>query len=246
MNKKMIVFCSALAFMIGVLSLYGIKDVGAQEADAKNRAVRIPVSADDKDQAFEVPTAAPGEIMTVYIDLPADDEEADKVIESPIDITDLPATPARGSKFHLRGGLSTGGVGGTDHSKPSFSGGLIGEISTNSLSLQGTFRAGNCLSGRGLGLNSGLALLGRVQKKVRAGLGADLLYCSDVFNTPKEKASERIVGGSFLLDVEIANHFVVGGSIGIGVATVPVLGGLSHTPVLYGGISIAYLWGGNK
>lgn len=257
METKMALKIGVVSFLLAAAVLWGIGEtfVSAQEADPNNKTVHVTKAPDGQEQKDEFDAPGPGETLTVIIEAPKDknteevvveNQEADKVIESPIDISDLRTTTSvRRNKFHVRGGLSTGGVTGTDHSKPSFSGGLIGEVYVNSVSLQGTFRAGNCLSGNGgLALNSGLALLGRVQKKVRAGVSADLLYCSDVFNnTLKEKPSERIVGGSLLLDVELANHLVVGASVGIGGATIPVLGGLSHTPVLYGGINVAYFWG---
>lgn len=153
-------------------------------------------------------------------------------------------TPAPGN-LRLRGGFSAA-AGFPARSYPSLTDGLIGEIghADSQWRLQATFRAGSCKEGWGdLALDSGLAVMRSVNKHFRAGLGADLMYCANVSSHPQEKSGERILGGSFLLNVEITNHLVVGGSIGMGAATIPTPGDRDTQLVLYGGVNMSHLWG---
>ncbi len=151
--------------------------------------------------------------------------------------------PTKGN-LRLRGGLSTG-VMLPGRSELSLTGGLIGEIGhADSLwRLQGTFRAGNCNTGeKGLALNSGLAVMNSVTKNFRMGFGADLLYCSNIYDAPKEQASERIVGGSLRLEF-VDGSFSAAASMGVGAATTPIPGSRETRAVLFGGLSFSYLWG---
>ena len=207
-----------------------------------DRTVHIPLVKPGENSKIVLPVPGPGENITVIVDVPVLKPRKAavqrKVIYLPTRIVEV----QQGSGLHLRGGLTTE-VGAPGRQRASFTGGLIGEIgyADSPWSLQGTFRAGNCKDGN-VAINSGLAAMRSVHKYLRVGLGADLLYCSDVSSHPKEKADERIVGGSLRLEIELS-HIVMGGSIGVGAATVPVPGDRETQPALYGGLNVSYLWG---
>lgn len=238
---KRIILC---AMVFGLIS-------GVQTAKA-DRAVRIPVEADDKDQAFEVPTALPGETLTVYVDLPADDEEMpDKIITTtPTTITNLGDTIVNeGGNVDMRFGLNLGGMF-PGHPSAVASGGLNFEIGhTDSMwRLQAALGAGNCQgsshNGDGVAINSGIGLMYSVAKHLRVGPGVDLLYCSDVSSHPMEKANERLVGTSFRAELT-KGYFSFNLSVGLGVDTVPVPGDRTYSLVPYAMTNIV-LWTSDK
>ena len=168
----------------------------------------------------------------------------DVIVEVPYTVQRIhEVSPAEGN-LRLRGGLSAG-IGHADGMRMSYTGGLIGEIgfAGSPWRLQGTFRAGNCNTGeKGMALNSGLAVMHATSKHLRMGLGADLLYCSNIYDAPKEKASERVVGGSLRLEL-VDGRFSVAATAGGGAATAPIPGGRETKPALYGGLTLSYLWG---
>jgi len=162
-------------------------------------------------------------------------------------VHELPPTTVirKESNLLLRGGLVTG-IGKHAHADPALTGGLVGEIgyADSRWRLEASFRAGSCRKGWGdVALDSELAVMGSITKNFRAGIGADLLYCSDVSDHPKEKASERIAGGSLRLAVE-QGHFSLTGSVGIGAATTPIPGDRETKAVLFGGLALSVFWGG--
>ena len=207
----------------------------AQEAPTKQETVHVKPSKEGG--TYNFPAPAPGENLTVIVD-----QQPSPALTP---VTKNYVTNVTQQGFSLRGGL-TAGVALPGRAKSSFTGGLIGEIGhADSLwRLQGTFRAGNCKNGdsKGVALNSGLAAMGTITENFRAGIGTDLLYCSDVSDHPKEKASKRIVGGSLRLEF-VDGRFSVAGSIGMGAATIPTPGDRETKAVLFGGVNVSYLWG---
>ena len=209
---------------------------------ANTALAETPDGTKYKDVTIQVPE-------DVTIKVPGAGE--DQVVEVPYVIQRIhevaPSTTyvRKGSNLHLRGGLSTG-FGFSGRTDPSYTGGLTGQIgyADSTWRLEATFRAGSCKKGWGdVALDSGLALMGNISKNFRAGIGADLLYCSDVSDDlPKEKADERVVGGSFRLALE-QGHISVAGSIGVGAATIPIPGDRETKAVLFGGLSVSVLWG---
>jgi hypothetical protein len=148
-------------------------------------------------------------------------------------------TPNPGNLF-LRGGLSIG-LGFPARTDPSLTGGLIGQIgyTDSAWVLEASFRGGKCKGG--VALDGGLAAMRHVVKHLRAGVGVDALYCSNVSDYRVEKASERVVGGSFHLQLEFG-HLSVTGSVGGGAATFPVPGDRQTKFVSYQGLTIGYLF----
>lgn len=196
--------------------------------------VKSAMADDDEYDEYTLQAPDPGENLTVVVDV--EEAEPDKKISyTPTNIY----YPAKESRYHVRGGVGTG-IMFPGRGTPSFTGGLSGELYTSSVAVEGTFQVGNCQSG--IALNSGLAVLGIVNKHLRAGVGADLLYCSNVSSDPKEKAKERVVGGSFRVEL-VYGHVVVGGLVGMGAITYQVPESRETDPSLYGGVNIAYRWG---
>lgn len=191
------------------------------------------------------PAPGPGEHLTVIVDRP---RVAKKDASAQIQVIQAPTTNVvmmAQDSVSLRGGLITG-ITFPGHTKSSFTGGLIGEIGPSDAvwRIQGAFRAGNCKGNgeKGVALDSELSAMGTITKNFRAGIGADLLYCSNIYDAPKEKASERIVGGSLRLEL-VQDRFSVTGSIGVGAATTPIPGDRETRAVLFGGLSASYMWG---
>jgi hypothetical protein len=143
-----------------------------------------------------------------------------------------------GNSFQLRGGLTVG-AGFPARKDPSLTVGLTGQVgkTDSPWALQADFRAGNCKGG--LALNSGLGVTRLVRRHFRAGLGADLLYCSDVNSHPKEMATERIVGGSLRLQVE-EGHLSLSVLAGVGRADHQIPDGRAKEVVLYQELAVAY------
>ncbi len=183
------------------------------------------------DQVFKVPGEGPDITINVPVSAPA---PTTTIIQ-------------KGSNLLLRGGVSAS-AGFPGRSYPSLTDGLIGEIglSDSSWRLQATLRAGSCKKGwwGDLALDSGLAVMRNLNKHVRAGIGADLMYCAAMQTHPQEDAGERVVGGSLLINIDVTRHLVVGASVGLGAATIPTPGNRDTQPTFYGGLNISHLWGG--
>lgn len=223
-------------FAVGVVLILLARTATADDT------VHIPVSTDPADQQYVLPAPGPGENLTVVVEVPVDDTH--KVVETPTYVTNLGDTTVvhKGTSVRLRGGLTTGMMIMGGLINPSVTAGLIGEIGhkKSAWSLQGAFRAGMCEDG--VALDSSLAAMGRMSKNLRAGLGADLLYCSDVSSHPKEMAKTRLVGGSFRLEVNVG-PFAFTGSIGAGAFTMPIPEDRITQATVYGGATLSYMWG---
>jgi len=204
----------------------------AQEA-TKTKTVHIKPPKEGG--TYNIPVS-PGEDLMVIVDRPAK-----KVAPAVTNVIEQYTTVVhKGNNLHLRGGVSLG-FGFPARPEPSFTAGLVGEVgyAESEWVLEATFRAGNCK--KGMALDSGLAAMRSVAKNFRVGVGADLLYCSDVSDHPKEVADERIVGGSVQLQLQ-QDHFLFGASVGLGAATFPIPGGRKTDPVVYGGLSMSLLF----
>jgi hypothetical protein len=166
----------------------------------------------------------------------------DVVINVPYFVRHKLPPPGAGN-LALRGGLSVG-TGFPARTDPSYTGGLVGQIGyvDSMWRLEATFRAGSCKKGWGdVALDSGLALMGSISKNFRAGIGADLLFCSDISDHPKEMATERIIGGSLRLQVE-EGHLSLSVLAGVGRADHQIPGGREKEVVLYQTLAVSYLF----
>ncbi|MEK7131837.1 MAG: hypothetical protein AAB797_03885 [Patescibacteria group bacterium] len=227
-------------FVIVLLMVLVNHNAFAQTPPENNQHVVHFSAEKDKDTEMVLSAPGPGENLTVIVDVPVRTRKAAAPARTYITkqyVTNVQS----GSNLHLRGGVSIG-LGFPARHDSSFTGGLIGQIgyADSPWVLETTFRAGNCK--KGVALNTGLAAMRNVAKNFRMGVGADLLYCSDVSDHPAEKADERVVGGSFRLQSE-QGHFIVAASIGVGAATYPVPGDRKTAAVFYEGLSVSYLWG---
>ncbi len=218
--KKIVVFT--------VLFLMGANNAFAQ-------VVHVPVGGEGTYEQ-DIPAPGPGEVLTIVVDVPVPKPRKDV---APL-VNKTYVTVQKGSNLHLRGGISLG-FGIPARPEPSFTAGLVGEVgyAGSPWILEATFRAGNCKEG--VALNSGLAAMRSVAKNFRMGVGADLMYCSDVSDHPAEVADERIVGGSVRLQLQ-QEHFVFGASVGLGAATFPIPGDRKTDPVVYAGLSMSLLF----
>lgn len=223
-----------LLMVASVLMVAG--NVSAQEAP-KTKTVKIPLAADGKDQTIPLAAPGPGEILNIVVDVP---------VSKPHKAKTLTPTVVKGSNLHMRGGVGTSLFLLT---KPTgvFVGGLVGEIGSGNSDwrLTSAFSVGRCqgnIDGH-LAVSAGLAVMGNVAKGLRLGVGADLLYCSNVSDYHKERARERLVGGSFRIQKELSQHVVLTASMGVGGAVVPIPGGMETHLVFYTELGISYLWG---
>ncbi len=164
----------------------------------------------------------------------------DVVVEVPYVVKRIHEVELAPGNLRLRGGLSIG-LGFPARTDPSYTGGLIVQIgyTDSPWVVEPSFRAGKCKGG--VSLDGGLAAMRHVAKYLRMGVGADLLYCSNVSDYSIEKASERVVGGSFHLQFEVS-HFSVTAFVGAGAATYPIPEDRKTKLVSYQGLAVSLLF----
>jgi hypothetical protein len=227
LNLILVGICMALAAVL----LWGIKPAFADD----NNVTTVNSTDDSEYDEYKLAAPGPGENLTVIV------KEPEKQVDppAPAPITNVTNVVKVVSRLHLRGGFTAGMMAMTEE-KETFNAGLIGEIGTSALRVQGTFRVGDYKDG--VSLNGGLAAM-VVDKHFRSGLGVDLLYESDLLNLSGEVAKERLVGLSLHLGYIVHSHLVVDGFLGAGVVTTQIPNGRQTQPAVYGGLSLSYLWG---
>ena len=163
----------------------------------------------------------------------------DETINVPIPVV----TVHKVSRLSIRGGFSLGSVF-AGRAEPTIMGGLVGEIgyTASPWRLQGRFNGG--VFHKDLALSGGVAVMRRLGRSLRAGLGADILAHMDLMSHPGEGAAERFVGGSARFAYS-TNSVLLEWSVGLAFQThqVPGYRETDDMPIIVGGASASYMFG---
>lgn len=245
---KMLVFLFSIMLAVIVLLMALVNNAFAQEtsqeAQAKTKQHTVRVAGQEgKDTEMVLTSPGPGENLTVIVEVPV---RTRKPATRVTNITHMHA----GSNLRLRGGVGMGVLMSSPaemvDADMTVLVGLIGEVgyTDSPWRFHSRFNLGKCQDGN-MAVGGDLAALLRLSGGLFGGAGANMLYCADTDERPRELGKKRLVGGSIRFAYEEEYRYssvIVELSLGLESETAPVPGGRKHEWLGAAGLSVLYLF----